>query len=432
MKRVIFLLFLWPCFVFAQVGLEFRSVAIPDLVEGVIRGVLKRDYVLSPEVLTNQQRVTMHVREVEPSRVLAVLQGVVSSAGVAIEDRGGVLYVESRKNASALPPDVAGAPGVQPPGIAGAFPHGAIPGQLPGYPNQFGLGQQQFAGMPGVTPEELSFYRPRGKSVEFLSSIARVAGAYVPDMKAGKADVVVFGGKKETVDKIRKLFEEVDSPVQSVSIKAALVEFTDSDNSSRSFSVALDALGGKLGVNYKAGDALANSITWKVPALSMVLSAIDGDSRFKFIAEPSLAVMDGESARFVVGSEVPTRGTSQVDKNGNPVSSIEYRTAGVLVTVEPKIIRDRVHVKVGQQVSTFALNTTSNIDSPTILKREAETSVSVDDGELIVIAGMDESRETSSSSGLAFLPDFLRSKDSQRQRSQMLLMLEVRRKPQAI
>ena len=124
---------------------------------------------------------------------------------------------------------------------------------------------------------------------------------------------------------------------------------------------------------------------------------------------------------------MPTRAGAVIDKSGNPVQSIEYRTAGVVITVAPKVMQDSIMVKIGQQVSSFALTTTSGIDSPTILKREAETTVTTQDGELIVIAGMDESRETDSRDGLSFLPSFLRSKNEDKTRSQMLLLVEVQR-----
>lgn len=78
------------------------------------------------------------------------------------------------------------------------------------------------------------------------------------------------------------------------------------------------------------------------------------------------------------------------------------------------------------------LKATSGIDSPTMQKREAQTVLDVKDGEIVVMAGLDETRDTSTISGLAFLPSWLRGSSDRSSRSQVLLLLEVRRVPVAI
>lgn len=412
MKRWLLLLCLPFHVLAADVGLDLRNVGVVELAEGVVKGILHRDYVIAPEVQGNTAKLTMSLKSLDKEQVLPVLQTVLAGAGIEILERNGVLFIGARKDLPLPPTPQPGQP--QP----------MLQGQPYGYGQPFQ--NSQFQGMPPVAPKELAFHRPRGKSIEFLSSVARIGGAYVPDLK-GKGDVVVFGGEPEVVARVKAILEQVDIATPSLLVKAALVEYTEGESSSRSLSLALTALAGKLGLAYQAGQALANRLNWQGTTLQAALTAIDGDRRFKYVAEPSLRVMDGESARFVVGSEVPTRAGAVIDKSGNPVQSIEYRTAGVVITVAPKVMQDSIMVKIGQQVSSFALTTTSGIDSPTILKREAETTVTTQDGELIVIAGMDESRETDSRDGLSFLPSFLRSKNEDKTRSQMLLLVEVQR-----
>jgi general secretion pathway protein D len=175
---------------------------------------------------------------------------------------------------------------------------------------------------------------------------------------------------------------------------------------------------------YQAGNALINGLAYKGSNMTAALSAIDGDSRFKYVAEPSLRVVDGEIARLVFGSEVPTRGAITQDKLGNAQRSIDYKTAGVAINIEPRVLDGMVSLKIGQQISSFAL-TTSNIDSPTILKRESQTTIAVRPGELVMLAGMDEDRTSSAGSGLSFLPNFMRSNNSDTARSQLVLLPEA-------
>ena len=429
MKKLILILFLSINTAFAAgVSFDLKGVGVPELVEVVVKGYLQRDYVMTPEVLANGAKLSMSVKNMEREKVPGLLSEVLKGAGVAVNERQGILYLEKLAVVVEVSPV---------PSVAGSVPQS---GQLQ---NSFGnpLGQQfgMFGQQPqnqltyyqnGQAPKSVGFHRPRGKSMEFLATVAKLAGAYVPENK-GKGDVLVYAGDEEVTARAKKLLEEVDIEAQSLSVRAVLLEFTEGDSSSKSLSLALSALGGKLGVNYAAGSPLSNAISWNGVNIQAALGLIDGDRRFKYLAEPSLRVADGEQARFVVGSEVPVRASAVKDQGGNAVQSVEYKTAGVVVTVEPKVMKDSIRIRVGQQVSSFALTTTSNIDSPTILKREADTVVNVMDGELVVLAGMDEKTENQSRSGGWGFPAIFWGSEKNNSRSQLLLMLEVKKiKPQ--
>lgn len=426
-KLILILLFLAQSVYAAGVSFDLKSVGVPELVEVVIKGYLQRDFVMTPEVLTNGSKLSMSVKNLEREKVYGMLSDVLKGAGVQITERQGILYLE--KSASAVDPvqPVASAAGGNQP-VVNPSPFQTPYVNAMGQPfNVFGNQQNQLSYYQnGQAPKSVGFHKPRGKSMEFLSTVAKLAGAYVPENK-GKGDVLVYAGDEETTARAKKLLEEVDVEAQTLSVKAALLEFTEGDNSSKSLSLALSVLGGKLGVNYQAGSPLTNAISWNGANLQAALGMIDGDRRFKYLAEPSLRVADGEEARFVVGSEVPVRASAVKDQGGNAVQSVEYKTAGVVVTVAPKVMKDSIRIRVGQQVSSFALTTTSNIDSPTILKREADTIVNVSDGELVILAGMDESTENQSRSGHFGFPAFFWGTEKNNSRSQLLLMLEVKK-----
>lgn len=395
------LLALWAWCALAQaeaVGFAFRGVAVTEFVETVFRGVLARDYVLAPDVAASPERITMAVKAVEKDQALELARGVLAGLGVSVRERAGVLYIE-KAVAAELPPVL-------------AMPQEGAPAPVPAN------------GAAPAPPEAVRLYWPKARNVAFLGELVRLAGGRVPEKAAG-GDVLMYSGAEEVVERIERLLLEVDRSVASVTVRAALVEFSEASDTARSFSAVLSLLGGRLGLTYQAGAALADAVTFKSATLQAVLSAIDGDSRFRYLAEPMVRVLDGQSARLVVGAEVPVRGSVTLDQAGNALQSVEYRTAGVVINLAPKILGERVELKVAQEVSNFATTTTSNIDSPTLFKRQSETTVQVMPGELVVLAGMDETRESESHSGLAFLPRWLGSKASSRSRSQVLLLLEV-------
>ncbi|MDR3220439.1 MAG: type II and III secretion system protein [Candidatus Accumulibacter sp.] len=91
-----------------------------------------------------------------------------------------------------------------------------------------------------------------------------------------------------------------------------------------------------------------------------------------------------------------------------------------------EIYRDRVLLKLNQQLSSFALTNTSSIDSPTLVKRNLDTSIEIDDGEVIVLAGLDEVKNSGSRSAVPFFGFDFGSSESQ-SKSHILLMLEIER-----
>lgn len=237
----------------------------------------------------------------------------------------------------------------------------------------------------------------------------------------------MFSGREEVIEKTLKLLEKFDKPSMAVNVKAVLVEFSESSEKSSSFSSVLNAFSGKVGLTLEAGTKSVNAFTITGKSLQVLLSALEGDSRFRYVAEPSLRVLDGEKGKITVGSEVPTRGAVTLDQNGNSLQSIIYKTAGVMLELQPKIYKDSIIMAVNQQISSFAVTTTSGIDSPTVLKRDLQTTLDAESGDVIVMAGMDESRESDTSSGSSWLPALFSGHGRAKSRSQILLLLEVNR-----
>lgn len=376
----------------AGLGLEFKNITVPQLSQAVLKGILHRGYVLSPAVLAQEERFSVSVNYIDDKQVLPLLEAILTSQGIAITElESGVLFLD------VVPPTP-----------------------------QAGKGAASPEAPQLATPEIIDVYRPKFRSVEFLRSALVFTGVQV--IPQNDPDVLVFGGTPEQMGKARALLRSVDFAVSGVNIRAVLLEVTESSDESRSLSGVLSLLSGKLGIQLSGGARLQNYVSFKNTTLTAVLSALEGDSRFKYVAEPSLGVLDGQEARLVVGSEEPVRGALKSDNNGNMVQSIEYRTAGVVISVTPRIYAEFISLKVNQELSSFKATSTSSIDSPTILKRQSSTVIDAKEGEVIVLAGLDESRDSRTSEGLSWLPAFMRSTSHSSNRSQVLLMMEVQRR----
>lgn len=390
-------------------SLELQKVGLPELATAIFKGVVQKDFVIAPDVLADDRKLTLSFKDKEPFQVLNALKNTLEVSGLKLTEKQGVYYVEKSDTT-----DKSG-------GIKTALGE-----SLPG-------GSQSVAGSAdsidthGDSHEkanaDFKTYRVKHRSPEYLANFIKFAGAKVTE--SPKGEYLIYAADEAIQPKIDRLLDLLDTSPQALTIKAAVIEYNESSDSSRSFSGAFNLLAGKLSMVYKAGQALANTISFKNANIQAALSAIEGDTRFNYLAQPVLRVLDNEKAKITVGADVPVRGQSTLDKNGNPVQSTEYRTSGLVFELLPKINGDSIVLSVDQQISSFVTTTTSNIDSPTLLKRQAQTVIDIQRGELIMMAGLEEQKSSNSTSGFSWLPKFLRSDSSSSNKSQILLLIEV-------
>lgn len=245
-----------------------------------------------------------------------------------------------------------------------------------------------------------------------------------------KSDTLIFNGSEPEVLKLQKILAQVDVPGGQVLVRGVLYEVQTSVAEGSAFQLAASLLSGKFGISLGvAGPALGNALSLKSTgslSIDAVLSALSTDSRFKVVSSPSLRVRDGATAKLTVGQEVPVLGALSFPQGaGQAVQSVEYRSSGVIFDLTPQIRESGVDLNVLQQVSNF-INTTSGVNgSPTLTKRELSTSVSMSDGDVIVLGGLNENKESATNSGLPFFPSFMRSNSKDQSNSEILLILQV-------
>jgi type II secretory pathway component HofQ len=62
-----------------------------------------------------------------------------------------------------------------------------------------------------------------------------------------------------------------------------------------------------------------------------------------------------------------------------------------------------------------------------LTKRDLKTSISVNDGDLIVLGGLAENKDSDSRDGPSFLPHFLQTTGKDQSQSEIFLVLQVKR-----
>jgi type II secretory pathway component GspD/PulD (secretin) len=248
------------------------------------------------------------------------------------------------------------------------------------------------------------------------------------DQANRKNDVLIFSGTPREVAALRKLLAEVDVDVGQVMVSGALYEVQTTDHEASALQVAAGLLQGRFQFNLGAAQLADNFVSLKNSSVSLIMQALDSDSRFKVLSSPSLRVASGSSAALVVGQDVPVLGAITYPQGGaSPVQSVDYRSSGVLFSISPEVRESSISVKVDQQVSSFMQTTTGVNNSPTLTKRQLTTNVNLADGDVVVIGGLREDKDSEASSGLNFLPSLFKSKSSDKNHSEILLFLQLRR-----
>jgi general secretion pathway protein D len=141
--------------------------------------------------------------------------------------------------------------------------------------------------------------------------------------------------------------------------------------------------------------------------LSSLLRAVSNVSGTRVLSTPNLMTLDNEEARIVVGQNIPilTGAYSQTGSTATvtPFQTYSRQDVGITLRVRPQISEDgTVKLQIFQEVSSVQENTTSGI---ILNKRNIESNVIVDDGQIIVLGGLIGDNYTDGSSKIPLLGD---------------------------
>ncbi len=130
-------------------------------------------------------------------------------------------------------------------------------------------------------------------------------------------------------------------------------------------------------------------------SFAAIMRALEGDANTNIISTPSIVTTDNEEASLNVGQEVPfvTGSFSNTGSTGgavNPFQTIQRQQIGVKLAITPQINEgDSMMLKLSQEISSIATSAEGAVDLVTN-QRIVETTVIVDDGQILVLGGLIE------------------------------------------
>ena len=413
MKKLLVLLLFVSMVAYAEpskpLRVDFQSISVAQVVQLIYSEAFKSPYVLAPEVLTDSRMVSFRYRGNE-GEMRQFLRSFLDSLGYSLGSHSGVDFIEKHKpeekaeieqDAFVYRPkfrDVSYLARLLAPLFKGSFSvNRAISMPISG---DSGKGQQ--------------------KSLPDDSAAALIDQSGI--------DTLLFSGSEKEIEKLKKLLPQVDFASGEIAVRGVVYEVSTTAKDGSAFGVLSNLLGGKLNIGIGSTSATGSFLQFKNATLDVVYSTLSNDSRFKVVSSPSLRIRSGSSGSFSVGQDVPVLGAvSYPTGAGQAVQSVEYRSSGVLFNIQPVVRDSIIDMNIDQQLSNFVSTTTGVNNSPTLTKRALKTSVSMQDGDLIVLGGLTENKDSDTRDGLSFLPRLLHTKGKETSRSEILLVLQVQR-----
>lgn len=194
---------------------------------------------------------------------------------------------------------------------------------------------------------------------------------------------------------VQQLIAELDKSQPQVMIQVVLAEVALTDG--RDVGLEWNLTGGPVyssGVNLGVANLAKNGFTAALTGgdTSFILKALKEHSKLEVLSRPQIVTADNKPATINVGQRVPLITDSRVTERGDTINSFRYEDIGVNLTVTPKISLDGfVKLELGTTNSSLAssdvkINASATV--PVINQRRANTTVSVQNGQTIIIGGL--------------------------------------------
>lgn len=273
------------------------------------------------------------------------------------------------------------------------------------------------------------------EQVTSMQARAAAAQGAAPGAGAGQqasvwADVqtnaLVMNAPPEIMRELMTIIDKLDIRREQVLVEAIIVEVTADKTSDLGVTWAVDgtndnnaigvtrftnggpgivdlgsAIGGG-GENVDPTRLIGDGITLGIGRISdtgtsfaAILRALQSDANTNIISTPSIVTTDNEEASLNVGQEVPflTGSFSNTGSTGgviNPFQTIQREQIGTKLTITPQISEGNALIlDISQEISSIAPSAQGAVDIVTN-QRTIDTTVIVEDGDILVLGGLIE------------------------------------------
>jgi general secretion pathway protein D len=290
---------------------------------------------------------------------------------------------------------------------------------------------------------------------------ARPANAAILQNVRITADVtnnaVLVYADQESQRVVEQTIRQIDRPQRQIAIEATIAEVTLNDTLNYGVQFFLASQKGSISntvastagstnaiepasnaVNAAAGALLGralpgfNFLIGSENSPRVVLDALHNVTDVKVLSNPSLVVLDNQAATLQVGDQVPfSTGTATVlTANNTVVNTIDYKNTGIILRVLPRAnANGKIVLDIEQEISSVAAGTAAGSLTPTISQRRVKSSISVNSGQTVLLAGLISETENKQRQGIPILDsipgvgDAFSHQNTSRARTELILFI---------
>ncbi|MCA9287081.1 MAG: hypothetical protein KDA05_00765 [Phycisphaerales bacterium] len=234
-------------------------------------------------------------------------------------------------------------------------------------------------------------------------SVARQLEQEVTIVGDESSNQVLISASPRYINTVTQIVRELDAPPPQVMIQVLIAELTIDAEKDWGVDFSAGPFGGSMTsiASNPAGAAITSALG--VPNFSvnsadfgLMIRALEAQGRLEVLSRPHVTVNNNETAEFNAGENIAiVSGVERLD-NGNTRSEVERDDVGIILNVTPTISGDGfVRLEVHPTISAVSARTTEiseDFSAPIITQRFVRTTVTVKDGETLVIGGLLQTR----------------------------------------
>lgn len=220
-----------------------------------------------------------------------------------------------------------------------------------------------------------------------------------------KSQKVLVSASPRYIDTVERIITELDAAPPQVLIQVLLAEvtldaenqwgldFTSTfENNRTGGSVLSGGASGAAGIATVLGSA---NLSVSSDDFGLLVRALEVQGKLEVLSNPQVTVNNNENARIQIGENISLPEDVERLDNGNTRANVRREEVGVIVDVTPSISADGfVRLDIRPEISAVTNRTTQiteDFSAPIISTRSVDTTVTVMDGQTVVIGGLIES-----------------------------------------
>jgi len=138
------------------------------------------------------------------------------------------------------------------------------------------------------------------------------------------------------------------------------------------------------------------------------LSLLSSTTDVRILSNPTVIAVDNQPAKITVGGRVPTltQTLTTAEAGEKIVSTVQYQTYGIILTVTPHISSaGMVRLEIRQEYTDVQQETFAGLTTPSFIERAVETNLVTKDGQTVLLGGLIQTKENQVKKGIPLLKD---------------------------